>query len=61
MALHESEQKSLEALAAESAQMQRLTQELHKAIMEGRPQGTIINIRPQATDAPQKLRVQSKG
>ncbi len=64
MALHESELTSYVEVAAEAQRLRLLTQELHDALVKpsGRIQGSIITIRPtQVEDAPQKLRVQSKG
>lgn len=64
MALHDSEQASLIEIAAEVHRLRSLTEELHEAVVKSpkTTQGTIITLRtPQVENAPQKLRVRSKG
>lgn len=63
MALHESEQASLRDTVSEVCTMRKLAQRLHDAIVNGacRRAANIITLRTQVVDAPQKIRVQSKG
>lgn len=63
MALHESEQVSWRETTSEACTMRRLAQSLYDAIVNGlcRKPSNIITLRAQVVDAPQKIRVQSKG